>query len=287
MRTLPNLYYLQYFVDAVDLGSIVLSAEKNYISHSAVSRAIKQLEDQLGYSLLERKKRQFKVTKRGFEYAQRCKKALDQMNAIYSKDIENIQEMGILRIGLSRSLVDTYLPKLIRVVNNDFPKWKIEFIFGTTKNLCQNLIDQKIDFAITIGKETEVLLESNRLSQGEFILVENRQQLKTPWPKKKFILTELRPETEKLKRQYKKTFKTDLHDYLNVHSWDVILRLLENECAAALVPDICFNDSKFKNIKSHRQNWMQTKYEIYFHQHKYSNQMITQFIYQALIDELK
>jgi hypothetical protein len=41
-----------FFADAVEFGSITSSAEKNLVSHPAVSRAIRAIEDQLGVKLL-------------------------------------------------------------------------------------------------------------------------------------------------------------------------------------------------------------------------------------------
>jgi DNA-binding transcriptional LysR family regulator len=48
MITYPNLHYLKYFADAVDLGSVSGAAQKNLVTHPAISRAISALERHLG-----------------------------------------------------------------------------------------------------------------------------------------------------------------------------------------------------------------------------------------------
>ncbi len=71
--TLPNLNHLKYFSDAVDLGSISAAAQKNLVTHPAVSRAIGVIENQLGLKLLVHKKKTFEVTPAGHLIAQKVK----------------------------------------------------------------------------------------------------------------------------------------------------------------------------------------------------------------------
>ena len=46
---------MQYFISIVKKNSFTEVAEENYISQSAISQAIKSLEDELDVKLLERK----------------------------------------------------------------------------------------------------------------------------------------------------------------------------------------------------------------------------------------
>lgn len=50
---------MQYFISIVKNNSFTEAGEENYISQSAISQAIKSLEDELGVKLLERKNRGF------------------------------------------------------------------------------------------------------------------------------------------------------------------------------------------------------------------------------------
>lgn len=99
-------------------------------------------------------------------------------------------------------------------------------------------------------------------------------------------MTDVRPETEKLKKLFRKEFNSELKNYLNVQSWDVIVQLLESESAIALLPDFCLNKANSKYFKSHHTDWFQAKYEVFFHKQKNSKQMMIQFIYQSIIDEM-
>ncbi len=56
---------MQYFISIVKNNSFIEAAEENYISQSAISQAIKSLEDELGVTLLQRKNRGFTLTNAG------------------------------------------------------------------------------------------------------------------------------------------------------------------------------------------------------------------------------
>ena len=53
------LKQLKYFVSIVEKGNFTEAAEENYISQSAISQQIQNLESELGYKLLIREKRTF------------------------------------------------------------------------------------------------------------------------------------------------------------------------------------------------------------------------------------
>ena len=56
---------MQYFISIVKNNSFTEAAEENYISQSAISQAIKSLEDELGVTLLKKKNRGFTLTNAG------------------------------------------------------------------------------------------------------------------------------------------------------------------------------------------------------------------------------
>ena len=53
-----NLKSLEYFIKVVDTNSFTKAAEESFISQSAISQQIKSLEDELGFSLLNRSKKE-------------------------------------------------------------------------------------------------------------------------------------------------------------------------------------------------------------------------------------
>ena len=52
-----NLTTLKYFISVASLGSITEAAQEAYVSQSAVSKTIKQLEEEIGVKLFDREGR--------------------------------------------------------------------------------------------------------------------------------------------------------------------------------------------------------------------------------------
>ena len=60
-----TLQQLQYLVALAESNSINQAAQNLFVSQSGISKAIKQLESELGFPLLERKNRSFTLTAAG------------------------------------------------------------------------------------------------------------------------------------------------------------------------------------------------------------------------------
>ena len=60
-----NLTQLRYFIDTVEAGSMTQAAQNNFISQSAISKTIKQLEVELDVKLFDRNGKKLALTKQG------------------------------------------------------------------------------------------------------------------------------------------------------------------------------------------------------------------------------
>jgi LysR family glycine cleavage system transcriptional activator len=78
-RKLPPLTTLPSFEAAARLLSFSRAAEELHVTHGAVSRAIKHLEDQLGVQLFERGTRSVRLSAVGEPYARAVREILDQL----------------------------------------------------------------------------------------------------------------------------------------------------------------------------------------------------------------
>ena len=65
------LKQLKYFQSVVRLNSFSEPAAENFISQSAISQQVQALERELGFRLLERKKRTFTLTPAGEYFYQK------------------------------------------------------------------------------------------------------------------------------------------------------------------------------------------------------------------------
>lgn len=265
MITYPNLYHLKYFADAAALGSISRAAEKNFVTHPAVSRAISALEEYLGTPLLEHQKKSFKLTEAGYKVAEQAQTLLLAASNFGNLDADDKTQLPMeLKIGISRTLAEAYLSTLLLELKSKFPQVKVKVRFGTANEIAQAVAENTIELGLTIGGPSLATLKQTVVKNGSFILVEGGS--KKEWAKnlnsKQLILTEPRVETEKLKISYKKEFGTAAQVLCEVSSWDVIGQLVQKGLGIGLLPDISIKHWPKKSFRLIKTKWFESPYEI-------------------------
>jgi LysR family glycine cleavage system transcriptional activator len=78
-RSLPPLNALQSFEAAARLGSITAGAEELHVTHGAISRQVRALEEWTGVTLFERAGRRVQLTEAGRAYLDAVRPALDSI----------------------------------------------------------------------------------------------------------------------------------------------------------------------------------------------------------------
>jgi len=77
---MTSIRQLRYFVEIADNGSFSAAAGRLYIAQSALSRQIKELEQQLGTPLFERTARQPRLTAAGLAFLERARRLLADLD---------------------------------------------------------------------------------------------------------------------------------------------------------------------------------------------------------------
>lgn len=220
-----NLSALKYFLDAVHLESITLSAEKNHVSRPAVSQAILRLEQWYGKALLVHEKRKFGLTDEGNKFYQLAEQNFENLKHGFTRDLENDQA---LKIGCSASLIDLVFPKIQGLIDKS-PQPLIKI--GSTSRLLELLDQNQIHVAFLISTQKVSGYKTVDFHSGKFELRSKSRQISGP-----LIVTENRPETEDFGRFALKK-KLSLGPRIEVESWSVAHRLAEKMGGMCLVPD--------------------------------------------------
>ena len=102
-----QLESLRVFCDVVRLHSFSRAAEENFVSQSAASQAIQQLEQHLGVTLIDRTKRPFVVTPEGSACYAACRSLLDgwekakvEIGAVKARVDGTVRVAAIYSVGL-------------------------------------------------------------------------------------------------------------------------------------------------------------------------------------------
>lgn len=284
---LPNLNHLKYFADSVELDSISAAAQKNSITHPAVSRAIRAMEDQLGLKLLVHKKKSFEVTPMGLKIAQKAKELLAAADGFNSDSRSSeVSVSGVVTLGISRTLGLAYLPAILKNLSNQFPQLKLNVRFGTTSEIAEKLALGSLDLGLTIGHQQMATLKQSVLKRGEYILVAPNGKHKISakdLSTEGFILTEPRTETEFFKKQFYRKYKSQPSVKYEVASWDMITHLVAGGMGIGLVPDIAMA-SLDKKLSSVKADWFECPYEVFLNQ---SQESQSRLACKVLVDVIK
>jgi DNA-binding transcriptional LysR family regulator len=142
-----ELYKIFYYT--VSSGSFSGAAEKLFITQSAVSQAIKNLETKLGVTLFFRKTRNLKLTPEGEMLFTHIEQAYNFIKAGEQKlaETQNL-DSGEIRIGASDTVCKYFLLPYLESFHRLYPKVKIQFINRTSPKILENLKNGAVDFAV-------------------------------------------------------------------------------------------------------------------------------------------
>ena len=139
----------QYFLAVAEEKNFTRAAEKLYISQSALTKYIKRLEESLGVTLFRRTS-PVQLTYAGELYLQYVKKTALQEEELTRK-FEEIchHDRGQIRLGIARFRSSILLPDILPLFKKRFPKVSISLIEMQSRDLVNELQNDRIDFCIS------------------------------------------------------------------------------------------------------------------------------------------
>ncbi|MBR3146408.1 MAG: LysR family transcriptional regulator [Bacilli bacterium] len=142
-----ELYRIFYVV--ANHKNITKASEELHISQPAISKSIKNLEDQLGGQLFVRTKRGVVLTDEGKEFYNYIKQAIEYINNAENKftDLINL-ETGTIKIGISTTLTKEFLLPYLEKFHEKYPKIDIQIDTNITPELLHKLRNGLLDIVI-------------------------------------------------------------------------------------------------------------------------------------------
>jgi DNA-binding transcriptional LysR family regulator len=117
-----ELRHLRYFKAVAEQGSFSGAARGIYVSQSALSEQIADLERELGVPLFDRSERKLRLTMHGEIFLRESNKVLDGSDHAVALARRSFRgEVGTLRIGFFAGGVGTRFAELIRRFRADRP----------------------------------------------------------------------------------------------------------------------------------------------------------------------
>ncbi|MDF0601636.1 LysR family transcriptional regulator [Psychromarinibacter sp. C21-152] len=156
--------HLRYFVAAAEHGSLRKAGMALGIQESTISRAIRDLEDQLGASLFQRHIGGVRLTIAGERFLHRTRTALQQISAGV-RDVGAIGrcEDGRVRVGILSSIASGFLSDLLREYNKDHAGIRIDLVDGHPTDHVTAIRHSQLDVAFVVGTKAWTDCESDWL----------------------------------------------------------------------------------------------------------------------------
>ncbi len=158
-----NLRQLETFLWVATLGSFRKTADRLYTTQPAISARIAKLEESLGTKLFERDASSIRLTSKGLELLPYAEKVLRLTEVIRERADEGSHVSGILRLGVSETIVHAWLPEFLRLLHKRYPLIDVDITVDITVNLRTDLIDRSLDIAFLLGPVSEYSISNHEL----------------------------------------------------------------------------------------------------------------------------
>ncbi len=147
-----NLHLLRLFAAVARHGSFSRAAEALHVSQPAVSRGVREFEDQVGNRLLERKASGVTPTEAG-KILLRHASALFAAERAAEEDLAALRGLtsGSLSIGASTTISSWFLPSLLGEYHQAHPAIKLQLRIANTSDVLDLLLARELDVALVEG----------------------------------------------------------------------------------------------------------------------------------------
>ena len=146
-----ELRHLRYFVAVAEAENVTRAAARLYVSQPALSRQIRDLEDEIKFTLLERSAKSVRLTEAGKVFLtearavlQRAEEAVKTARAVARSD------RGEIQVGYAPSLTVQILPQALRSFQNEFPGVRVALHDLSTEEMLTQLRAGTLHVALVI-----------------------------------------------------------------------------------------------------------------------------------------
>lgn len=144
-----DIHHLRIFYEVCKNQSFTRTAEKLYISQSAVSIQIKKLEASLQTQLIERSSKNFKLTYIGQELFKLTEEIFDKFLRVENEMNKLIHsKKSKIVIGATHNIGEPVLPKIITEYVKQYPNIEFDIYIKNSNSLIKYLKEGNIDVAL-------------------------------------------------------------------------------------------------------------------------------------------
>lgn len=163
---------LRYFVEVVRQGGFTRAAEVLNVTQSAVSKMVRQLEDQFGVPLLLRGSRGIRLTEAGHLAYERSVEILDGISTLKA-DLAALTGFarGSLRLGLPPTAGGSFFAQVLRAFRQRYPDVSLTVVECGGKRIRDLILAGDVDVGVTLMPFDDSQFDSLPFADHELALV--------------------------------------------------------------------------------------------------------------------
>lgn len=173
-----NLHHLRVFFTVVERDGFTRAAESLHISQPAVSKAVRELEQQLDLPLIEREPAA-KIGAAGVHLTESGQALFEHARGIFALEKAAVEEIrarvgrkrGLLTVGASTTVAGYWLPPYLAQFLQRHDGVRLCLRVGNTQAICRALVDCEIDVGLVEGAVQEPRIEAVHWCDDELSLI--------------------------------------------------------------------------------------------------------------------
>jgi DNA-binding transcriptional LysR family regulator len=149
-----SLKQIRYFVSTAESGQVSQAAVALSISQSAITTAIKDLEEEVGATLFSRSQQGMELTPTGREMLFHAYEVLAKVDEMTGVSVPGSDLEGTLRVAASYTVIGYYLPHHLERLRRNFPQLEIQLFELNRDAIEEGLLANRYDLAVMLTANT-------------------------------------------------------------------------------------------------------------------------------------
>jgi DNA-binding transcriptional LysR family regulator len=257
-----NLHLLRIFAAVVEQQSFSRAAEILFITQSAVSKAVRELEHQLDLPLIDRGPGGSRGV-RGVRLTEGGQALYDHARGIFAMEriaLEEVRERvglrkGGLRIGASTTVAGYWLPAHIAAFARRHPEVAVELVVANTAQIAEAIINCEVDAAIVEGPVEDARIHSRVWREEALVIIApegiglegsgggtTRRITAAALSEQTWLLREPGSGTRRVAQEILRTHGITPRQQLAIGSNEAIARAVAAGAGVALLPSVVVED---------------------------------------------
>jgi LysR family hca operon transcriptional activator len=173
MKAVMELRHLRYFVAVAEAGSLTIAAEKKlHTAQPSLSRQIRDLEYEVGVSLMNRSVHGIELTAAGRAFLDHARLALTQAEAAKEAARRAAQPARLtFALGFLTGKEIDWLPEAMRIIHDELPNIDVTVSSQNSPDLADDLMRGRLDAAFMRPEERAEELVYRRVITEPFLVV--------------------------------------------------------------------------------------------------------------------